>query len=218
MKIITLLENTPGNNACGCEHGLCFYIETKKHKLLMDTGASELFIKNAEKLGVDLKKVDTVVLSHAHDDHTGGMPAFLKINKKAKVYLQKAAAEGRYFGVHGDTPEEIGLPKELAGSKAVTLVDGDVKIDDELSLFIVKEKKIPVPRANSNLKMMGKDGLVADDFRHEQCLVINCEGKKLLFSGCAHNGILNIIEQYKKLYGVEPDMAFSGFHMLQRKG
>ena len=61
MRIINLAENTEGAAGCGFEHGLCFYIETEHHKLLMDTGQSDLFIKNAEKLGVDLTKVDTVV-------------------------------------------------------------------------------------------------------------------------------------------------------------
>ena len=71
MKIINLIENTEGSSGCLFEHGLSFYVETKKHKLLVDTGATNTFIANAEKLGVDLKQVDTVILSHGHYDHTG---------------------------------------------------------------------------------------------------------------------------------------------------
>ena len=71
MKILNLIENTEGAEGCAAEHGLSFYIETEKHRLLMDLGPSASVIGNAEKLGVDLKMVDTVILSHGHDDHGG---------------------------------------------------------------------------------------------------------------------------------------------------
>ena len=69
MKLITLVENTKGASGCACEHGLSIYIETNKHKILMDTGASGTFIENAQLLGVDLSQVDMLVLSHGHYDH-----------------------------------------------------------------------------------------------------------------------------------------------------
>ena len=76
MRIINLVENTEGASGCGVEHGLCFYIETEKHKLLMDAGQTGLLLENAEKLGIDLTQVDTVVLSHGHYDHGGGILPF----------------------------------------------------------------------------------------------------------------------------------------------
>ena len=74
MKIINLIENTPGIPNCGYEHGLSFYIETKNHRLLVDSGATDLFLWNAKTLGIDLTKVDTMILSHGHYDHGGGIP------------------------------------------------------------------------------------------------------------------------------------------------
>lgn len=64
MRIINLMEDTDGKNGCLYEHGLSFYIETNKHKLLLDTGASNATLENAKKLGIDLTRVDTVILSH----------------------------------------------------------------------------------------------------------------------------------------------------------
>ena len=62
-----------------------------------------------------------------------------------------------------------------------------------------------------------KDGLITeDDFMHEQCLVITQNGKHWLLSGCAHNGILNITDRYKVVFGNEPDYVVSGFHMMKR--
>lgn len=73
MIIKTLAENTSNDAQFETEHGLSLYIETSKHKLLFDLGASDLFAKNAVKMGVDLSAVDTVIISHGHADH-GGEP------------------------------------------------------------------------------------------------------------------------------------------------
>lgn len=81
MRIINLIENTEGIDGCVYAHGLSFYIETSGHKLLMDLGPSEDTIKNAAVLGVDLSSVDTVILSHGHYDHSGGIIPFTKINE-----------------------------------------------------------------------------------------------------------------------------------------
>lgn len=66
MRIINLIENTEGNSGCAYAHGLSFYVETSKQKLLLDLGPSEETVKNAEALSIDLSAVDTVVLSHGH--------------------------------------------------------------------------------------------------------------------------------------------------------
>ena len=267
MRIINLAENTEGAAGCGFEHGLCFYIETEHHKLLMDTGQSDLFIKNAEKLGIDLTQVDTVVISHGHYDHGGGLPAFVEINPTAKIYIQEEAF-GKYYSLRKDgEPHYIGLPEgirelpqvvivggkqpeeadteafetdaeatapavesfrevedDLEG-KEVTETFGEVesekeiyRIDSELSLFTGIGNVHPVSSANQRLKMETEDGLVQDDFKHEQCLVINEAGKKVLLSGCAHHGILNILDRYHELYGGYPDVVISGFHMMKKNG
>ena len=106
MRIINLVENTEGASGCGCENGLRFYIETENHKLHVDTGASDLLLKNAEKLGIDLTKVDTVVLSHGHYDHGGGILPFAEINPEAKIYIPESAFEEYYSMRDGAPPQE----------------------------------------------------------------------------------------------------------------
>ena len=94
MRIVNLIENTPGRIGCAYAHGLSFYVETEKHKLLLDLGPSDESIRNAETLGIDLSAVDTVVLSHGHYDHTGGFPMFHDINPNAPVYIHRNALRG----------------------------------------------------------------------------------------------------------------------------
>ena len=76
MKITTLLENKTTCDALRCEHGLSLYIKTEKHNILFDSGASDAFWENAKALGIDLAQVDIAFLSHAHNDHCGGLLTF----------------------------------------------------------------------------------------------------------------------------------------------
>lgn len=215
MKIINLVEDTPGNNGCMYEHGLSFYVETKKHKLLVDSGATDLFLHNAEILGVDLTQVDMLILSHGHYDHAGGILAFAQKNPNAKIYLNASAGRD-YYHLSDKEERYIGIDKEILKLPQVMLVEGDLRMDEELFLFShITGKRYP---ARSNLELKEKIGntYVQDTFAHEQCLAITQGGQHILMSGCAHNGILNIMDRYFELFQAWPNVVISGFHMMKK--
>ena len=217
MKILNLIENTEGVPGCLFEHGLCFYVETEKHRLLMDLGPSASVLENAVRLRVDLKTVDTVILSHGHDDHGGGILPFAKLNPNAKIYLQESAF-GEYYAArdYKPDPDYIGLAPEIRALPQVVPVRGNLKIDEELFLFSGLKGKRDLPVSNGNLRKKEGGRLVPDDFVHEQCLVITERNRHVLFSGCAHNGILNILDRFEELFGGAPDVVISGFHMMKK--
>ena len=220
MRIINLIENTEGKKECAFAHGLSFYIETKKHKLLVDLGPSEETLKNAEILGIDLKSVDAVILSHGHYDHSGGIIPFTRLNNTAKIFMQKLAT-GKYYSDDGESAERerfryIGIDENIENLPQVEFLDGDDVIDEELSVFVIDELTVKRPFTNSRLKERIEDSYIQDEFNHEQYLVIKAEGKSILVSGCAHNGILNILKEYRKKYGSEPDVVISGFHLMKK--
>ncbi len=209
MRIVTLIENTPGAPGCAHEHGLSLYIETGHHTLLLDTGATGAFADNAAALGLDLSRVDTVVLSHGHYDHAGGLLRLAELAPGAAVYMQRGAGRDFY---HGD--RYIGIDKAILGLPRLHLLDGDCRLDDELFLFAGITGRRFWPRSNLELRVAEPDGhLVQDDFSHEQCLVLSQNGQHILLSGCAHSGILNILDRYRELFGDDPDVVISGFHM-----
>lgn len=213
MRIVTLVENSPANTDCIAEHGLCIYIETEKHRLLLDSGQTDAVIKNAQILGIDLTAIDTVILSHGHYDHSGGIMPFSQINKTARIFMQKSAPEPHFNG-----ERYIGIDKDILGLPNVSLIEGDVQLDDELFLFSGITGRRCYPQGNKKLTCE-KDGMkVPDDFVHEQCLVITQGGKHWLLSGCAHNGILNILDRYKEIFSDMPDYVLSGFHMMKNDG
>lgn len=215
MKMIVLMENTPGaQEKILAEHGLSVYLETERHRLLVDTGAGSKTIANAELLGVDLKAVDTVVISHGHYDHAGGLLAFCARNPKAAIYMQRSALEPyyhdeRYIGVD---PAIGALPQ----CRFLEPTDELITLDEELSLFSNITGRRLWPQGNKLLSRMADGALVPDRFDHEQCLCVCSGGKRVLLSGCAHNGILNILDRYWELCGTYPDAVISGFHMSRK--
>lgn len=215
MKIVNLIEDTKGVNGCHHEHGLSFYIETENHKLLLDTGATDAFLDNAIVLGIDLKKVDTVIISHGHYDHTGGLLAFTAINPSAKIYIQKAAC-GEFYNYRNQEEKYIGMDKRISELPQVVFLEGDLQIDNELSIFTGVTGRKLWPKGNEILKKKCGSEFVQDDFCHEQYLVITEGEERVLLSGCAHNGILNILEKFKEHFGGFPTHVISGFHMMKK--
>ena len=205
MKIWTLLENTACDDSFCVEHGLSLYIETEKHNILFDTGASDAFCANAEKLGVDLSRVDIAVLSHGHFDHGGGLAAFLARNKTAPVYLHRDAFLP-HFNVEG---KDIGIDESLRASERLVFTDDELVIDEELSIFSCNTRERHHPSSAAGMLVKEGSELRPDEFLHEQYLLISEGEKRVLLSGCSHKGVINITEWFA------PDVLIGGFHFMK---
>lgn len=216
MIIKTLMENTKIDENLACEHGLSLYIETGNLKILFDMGASGLFAENAEKMNVDLAQVDVAVISHGHYDHGGGLETFMKLNSKAMIYINKSGFEGHYALSESKGYEYIGLPSGIENSKRIVFVENEKKITEEIILFSnVKGNKF-YPKGNDILYKEKSGAMIIEDFSHEQNLIIKENNISVLFAGCAHKGIINIIEHIEDSgYGMA-DYVVGGFHLYNR--
>ncbi len=213
MEISVLLENTSINERLVNEHGLSMVVEYishgKKKKMIFDFGQSDAFLKNAESMGINLSDLDYGVLSHGHYDHGGGLPTFLEVNTKAKVYIQKKAFRS-YYGLSevpkslsdidlDQTPlKYVGLNPDIKINTNVVLVDKDMEIDDGVFLFSGVPEKTPKPSGNQRLILKRGESFKLDPFDHEQNLLMVGDHYCVLFAGCAHNGIMNIVEEAEK--------------------
>jgi 7,8-dihydropterin-6-yl-methyl-4-(beta-D-ribofuranosyl)aminobenzene 5'-phosphate synthase len=204
MKITVLTENTTQLPDFRTEHGLSLFIETGGHRILFDTGQSDLFLENADKLGIDLRTADIAVISHGHYDHGGGLSAFMQINDHAPVYLSRYAFEehlnrgGKY----------IGLDPALADSPRITMLSGSLRIADGVELFSGIGCSPVRPIETDGLSMRHGDSVLPEDFRHELYMLVTENSRRILFSGCSHRGILNIVN------GFSPDVLVGGFHFM----
>ena len=189
MKWTVLADNRTDDPALETEHGLSILLETGKHRILLDTGASDMFLRNARRMGADLSTVDYVFISHGHNDHAGGLRFFIEKNDTAKIIVSPDALRGQYFskrlGLHSITTDWPVIPEERWMP-----VDESRGIDDDLQVIAHIPQYHPMPKGNQHLFVSDADGkYVRDDFRHE--LALYTDG--LLFTGCAHSGLENIL-------------------------
>ena len=216
MKIVTLTDNRASDSELKTEHGLSVYIETENHKVLFDTGQSALFAQNADKLGIDLQQIDLVVISHGHYDHIGGLRHFLEMNHHAKVILKREIFDYQYQSVKAGTVKQIGAdPMLLDYQNRFIFPENNLTSID--SLQIIKEIEIPYPQPKGNKLLFKSDGEVIkeDNFEHELLFVIENNDKLVIFTGCAHHGVLNMIHTAKQHFpGKTIQLIYGGFHLI----
>ena len=203
---VVLTDNRTQNPLLQTEHGLSILLETEKHRLLFDTGASDVFICNAEKLGIDLSTVDYVFISHGHSDHAGGLKHFMEINTQAKVIVSPDALKGKFYSMrrylHSITTEWPMIPQER-----LLTVEQSKSIDDDIFILAHIPQIHPMPEGNQHLFVENTDGnYINDDFRHELALYTG----GLLFTGCAHSGLENILAACP----FPANTVVGGFHLL----
>ncbi|MDO5541170.1 MAG: MBL fold metallo-hydrolase [Eubacteriales bacterium] len=217
MKATVLVDNISKEGICG-EWGLSIYIEYQGKNILLDAGASDLFLKNADKIGKKIENVDYAVLSHAHYDHADGMETFFKHNKKALFYLQKGCEENCYHK-KWIFKKYIGLPKGILEKykDRIVFASGDYKLCPGVSLIPHKTPGLDKAGRKNKMLIRTKDGWKADDFSHEQSLVFDTPEGLVIFNSCSHGGADNIINEVKATY---PDRniraLIGGFHIYKR--
>lgn len=197
MHITVLIDNTehPHLNL-NSEHGLSIYFETGGYHYLMDVGASGRFAANARKLNIDISNVDFLILSHGHADHTGGLEEFFRLNNKAKVYLSPFAMNKSYYSMRLGEKREISFNQSVVEKHCHRFIfpTKNQNISENVALIGQFKPRFPMPEANRVLfTSVDKKTLVHDDFSHEMALAVKTEKGLIVFSGCSHNGLLNIL-------------------------
>lgn len=220
IQITTLSENTAGRGYFLAEWGLSILIEADGCKILLDTGLSFSAAYNAITLGIDLSRIDKIVFSHGHGDHTGGLLHILKMVKgKVEVIAHPDIWALKYAGRPGRAMEYIGVPfpKETAETLGASfnLTKDPVWISDN----IVTSGEIPMiteyEKIDTTLYVKEKDGFKPDPLWDDQALFIKSEKGLTIILGCAHRGVINTIRHAQKLTGVGPVYAvLGGTHLI----
>lgn len=219
MDLTVLIENLVYSQDLKGEHGLSFYIKTDDGiNILFDTGQTGDFVFNARKLGVDLKTIDYVVLSHGHYDHTGGLEAFLEINNTAKIIMKLNALAIKYSDKTGKIRKISfplrenykNFPNEFLFIKNDYEIGKHVKIISKIKITNTienKEEHLFYEKAGKVLK---------DNFRDELFMTLEKEEEFSIINGCAHNGIINIINQGKEKVDKKLKYIIGGTHLKSK--
>ena len=220
MLAKVLIDNITKNDLIS-EWGLSFYIEYEGHQILLDTGASDNFAKNAMKLGIKLEDLEYAVLSHAHYDHADGMPAFFEKNKTADFYLRRGAAENcygkkkwrflKYFKYNGI---QKGTLKKY--EDRIKYVEGDYRLLD--GVYLIPHKTLGLEEIAKKVDLYVKDHgkMFPDDFAHEQSLVFDTPNGLVIFNSCSHGGADNIINEVAATFPAKEICAYvGGLHLYK---
>jgi len=217
LTITALMENnSPSKDLCA-EHGLSLLIRRGGEVYLMDTGASGGFIRNAEALGVNLRTVRAVVISHAHADHMGGLSALFAVNEQAKVYIKKEAKRA-YYSKHAIVKRYIGAEKGIFETYAERFVffEHEAKVAAGFTLLSDEVADARYDCKDKDLLMEENGQIVRDDFRHECFAMLETrEDGLVVVSSCSHAGIVNIVNTVKRRYPAqEIRHIVGGFHLM----
>lgn len=207
LKITVLSENTVGFpiGLIG-EWGLSFLIEIEEKTILFDTGASGAIVPNARILGIDLEKVDLVVLSHGHYDHVGGLRSFLQhYQGSLDIIAHPNIFKARYALVDGKL-EYKGIPHtraELEGLGAqFQLITQPIEIAPNLFISGEVPRKSPLNNQDMGLKVLEGEKQLTDYVIDDFSLYAITEAGLVIILGCAHAGIINIVEHARQLTGI----------------
>jgi 7,8-dihydropterin-6-yl-methyl-4-(beta-D-ribofuranosyl)aminobenzene 5'-phosphate synthase len=205
LKITVLSENVAGK-WCRAEHGLSFLVEADR-KILFDTGSSDLIRYNAQRLGINLSEIDTLVLSHGHNDHSGGLMLWdgQQLICHPETFIKR-------FRKSNSTPLGIQWSEAEIRSKFVVQTSSDaVKLSEQM-YFLGEIPRITKFESQTTAfkKADGTDDFVLDD----SGLAIITNNGLVVISGCAHSGICNMVLHAQKVTGIEKVHAVvGGFHL-----
>ena len=221
MRLTVLVDNI-ASSELNAEWGLSFYLEEAGFKILFDLGASDLFLRNGQSLGMDLLDPDYLILSHGHWDHTWGLEHFIKARSKAgpaeRLPILLAHPSALVPKLHDDSTELGILAAEPTLARHFTIRPAKEPV--WLSEKLVFLGQIPRHFPFENTEPLGKtfrDGSLIDDFvPDDTALAYRTSWGLVIITGCSHAGICNIIKHAREVCG-EPRVAdvIGGFHLLK---
>jgi 7,8-dihydropterin-6-yl-methyl-4-(beta-D-ribofuranosyl)aminobenzene 5'-phosphate synthase len=225
MRLTVLVDDSrnPIRPELTAKHGLSFFIELKAGgrdtNLLMDTGQSaDILLQNSKKLEIDLKKLNSIVLSHGHYDHTGGLLGILKhIDKKVPVIAHPNALEPKLV-LKQKRLKKAGIPfqvSELDKSNGIlTLKRGPTFLLPGVWVSGEIKRVTPFERVKGFKTIKGRR-VVNDRMPDDQALFVKVRGKGLIVvTGCAHAGLINTVKQARRVTGsAKVHAVIGGFHL-----
>jgi len=222
MKTRILIDNQPdAKNALYAEHGLAMYLETDDDKhILIDTGLSGKFIDNANKMGIDLSRLDFCFISHGHNDHSGGLRNFVETFPDTKVYLSEHIFHEHYFTSRHGGQKELSTDKDMLMryDDRFIPVEDSKWIDTDIAAVFCNCNEYPKPIGNIFLSKEADGTKSLDDFKHEMAMAVVTQEGVVVFSSCSHNGAINIMKSCMEYTGQRNVLAFiGGLHFVDCK-
>ena len=214
MRITVITENRPSpDGRFRSEHGLALLFERNGRLWLFDTGASAAVLDNLRAAGTDPADLYGIVLSHAHNDHAGGVEALLEVNPQVRVRLSREAFGRRCFSLRTGRLRDISMNETLPDRYPGRFVPVDGSRELEPGMRVLAAEEVSAGPRDARLLTECGGERMPDDFRHEISLVLADGDRTVLLAGCAHRGLRNIVEACRRVTGRWPDAVAGGCHL-----
>lgn len=209
VKVAILNDNMAGPPAFKAEHGLSVMVEVEGRSFLWDCGATDITVRNARAMWVNLTTIEGIGLSHGHHDHCGGLMNVLEASGPKKVFVHPEALAPKY-AIFGQVKRFIGIPfsKDAIEGASLGLELSRLPVEVMPGVSLTGE----VPRVTDfegiepNLFCRMDGEMVPDPFMDDQALVVDTPEGAIVLTGCAHSGIVNILkrvlESHKRIRAV----------------
>lgn len=223
LKITTLVENTAGeHHALVSEHGISFLVEKDDRRILFDTGQSDAYLYNAMQLNIDMSKVDTVILSHGHYDHSGGFRYLSEVSEYYHVWMNETFFDEKYgiretaYDYLGNNFDETFLIDNSIPYSFVTEPTREIAP----GIYIVSsfERKHDEEEINPRFMIRKDSSFVTDPFDDEILLALDTEKGMVVLLGCAHPGMMNMLDTVKQAFKKPIAAVLGGTHLVEAKG
>lgn len=228
-KLTTLIENHRDiEEKYECEHGFSILIENTEQgrsiRLLMDTGQSGLFYDNAVEMGISLKDLDGLFISHAHYDHAGGVKRLLEEVPVQKMCVGKDFFQEKYYEKKDGTLKNIGIAfsrqdMEHTGVEVCEIQENMKKIFSGVTVYrnfaSVADYEVRNPHFLIKDFVKGEEKYEQDNFADEIVLALDVADGIIVIAGCSHPGIVNILKTIEKRSGKKIRGVVGGTHLVE---
>lgn len=216
MELTALIENQSQNKKLKSQHSLALLLRVLDKTYLIDTGKDDKFIQNAQQMGIDLTKIDGVILSHNHFDHVGGLDALMKLNPNLQIYAKEELFQETYLKkLFVKIP--IGMKRKIQAQYKhhFHFFKTELALTQYVKLHSIQVTNETYFMYNPTLTVKKDERYSADNFDHELFVTVESDHEVVIISSCSHNGIINIVENVQQKY---PDKqirsVIGGFHMM----
>ena len=219
LHVTVVVENTANGVGLLAEHGLAYWLECDGHNILFDTGQGGVLKNNLHRMELRSDRIDMIVLSHGHFDHTGGLADALGRDQPAKVFLHPEALEKKYAKNKDGTSRDIGVPfpaRKALHKSTVELQtsEGPVEIADGL----MATGKVPMVNdfeKPSNRFFVDETCSTPDHLPDDQSIYFEADEGTVVLLGCAHSGVINTLQHISQLTDNRPIQAvIGGMHLV----
>jgi 7,8-dihydropterin-6-yl-methyl-4-(beta-D-ribofuranosyl)aminobenzene 5'-phosphate synthase len=217
LEISVLCDDTVVSDSFETEHGLSLLIALPNgRRWLMDTGATDVYIENARRLGADLDNLSGIAITHGHDDHTGGLVFYPRLKGAPPVYGHPYIWNKSYQVKPGKPVRVTGMPymARLHSAPAFRPVNGTAVLDDDLYFFTDIPRE-PGGFAPVQGNFLNEDATGPCPIIDDATLAVRTAKGLVVVFGCAHAGYTNIL---KTVRGRFPDdrllAVIGGLHFI----